>query len=346
MRYSCLVAPLARCVCLLPVWAGLCFSQFLCSQPVAAVPQQGTQPLPAQKYAAARESRFKRLAARPDNNFSAEDVEFLSQYCQDWSGGGHQDESRAIMQRVLKSPNVSAHAYCSMATTYLNEVEEESELQAARKYLAMALKKDPGFSQAYYRLALVEQRSEHPAEALRQVEKALSMKDPFLPAWGTKAALLSSMGHVKEAYQTVCYAEKVIPDDYATLCTKAGILQQMGKPYEAALTYKRVYTNLYKSDYLMHLIVNCLYQSGHYEEALEELKTLIKITPGDSDNYRMRASILAKYKRFGEALKDINHALELEPSSIAYKERAKIYEQMGKPDKARADLQAAAKLVE
>lgn len=281
-----------------------------------------------------------------DNNFSREQVEFICDTCQGWAEAGRQTEAREIMLRVLKSPNAGAHAYCTMGTTYLNEVEDNNDLTSARKYLNQALKIDPNFSQSYFRLAVVEQRSDHGPEALRLLDKALSLKDPYLPAWSAKAGLLSSMGRSAEAYKAACQAEKLMPEDYNALTTKAGILEQIGKPYEAALLYKRVYDTVHRSDFLLHQSIKCLDESGHYEEALTQLKTLFSLTPSDSDTYRLRSGIYRKMKRYDDALKDMNRVLELEPSSVAYKERARIFELMGNSQKARLDLQSAAKLTE
>jgi tetratricopeptide (TPR) repeat protein len=153
------------------------------------------------------------------------------------------------------------------------------------------------------------------------------------------------MGRTDEAYKAACQAEDLMPNDAGVLWSKAGIMEQMGKHYEAAMTFEKSY-QFYQSDWLLHQIIHCLDESGHYEEALVELKKLFVLTPSDADAYRLRAGIYRKMKRYDESLKDMNRAIELEPSSIAYKERAKIFELTGKPDKARADLQAAAKLVE
>ncbi len=302
---------------------------------------------PAKVYSSeVRDRQAKSLMRLSDNNFTPEQVEFLSSTCEVWCACGRQAEARAIMKRVLRSNNAGAHAYCAMGVTYLNEADDNRELVFARKYMNEAIKLDPNFSQAYFRLAVIEQRLDHFPESLRLLDKALSLKNPYLPAWSTKAVILSSLGRFAEAYQAACQGEKLMPKDYDALTIKAGILIQIGKPYEAALLYKHVYETVHKSDYILHQLISCLDESGHYEEALAELKTLIILTPSDSDTYRLRAGIYRKMKNYPAALKDMNLVVELEPSSTAFKERAKIFELMGKSDKAKADLQAAAKLVE
>lgn len=293
-----------------------------------------------------RDRQARSLILRNNNNFSREQMEFLSNTCQAWSDAGRQSEARVIMQRVIKSKNADAHAYCTMGVTYMSEAEDNSELAFARKYINEAIKLDPNFSQAYFRLAVIEHRLNHFPEALRLLDKALSMKDPYLPAWSTKAVILSSMGRFADAYKAACQAATLMPQNYDALTIKAGILIQIGKPYEAAQLYKHVYQTVHKSDYLLHQMITCLDESGHYDEALAELKTLLTLTPDDPDSYRTRAGIYRKTKNYEAALKDMNRAVELEPSSTALKERARIFELMGKPDKAKADMQAAAKLLE
>jgi tetratricopeptide (TPR) repeat protein len=300
----------------------------------------------ARSFALERDRQVRNIMLSRDNNFTPEQVHFLSSTCQVWADSGRQIEARAIMQRVLKSKNADALAHCTMGVTYLNETDDNSELVLGRKYINEAIRLDPNFSQAYFRLAVVEQRSDHFPEALRLLDKALSLKDPYLPSWSTKAVILSSQGRFAEAYKAACQAEKLMPNDYDAVTIKAGVLVQIGKPYEAAMLYKHVYETLHQSDYILHQLINCLAESHHYEEALAELKTLITLTPNDSDTYRLRADIYRKMKNYDAALKDMNRAVDLEPSSTAFKERAKIFELMGKPDKARADLQSAIKISE
>jgi tetratricopeptide (TPR) repeat protein len=283
---------------------------------------------------------------RYDNNFTREQVALITSRCEDWVNYERQTEARQVMQRLLQSKYCGAYQYCILGATYISDIEDNSDFPSARKYLDQALKLDPNFAQTYFRLAVIELSSNRTTEALRLLDKALSFKTAsYSRAWIAKANVLATMGRTDEAYKAACQAEDLMPNDAGVLWSKAGIMEQMGKHYEAAMTFEKSY-QFYQSDWLLHQIIHCLDESGHYEEALVELKKLFVLTPSDADAYRLRAGIYRKMKRYDESLKDMNRAIELEPSSIAYKERAKIFELTGKPDKARADLQAAAKLVE
>lgn len=292
------------------------------------------------------EKRFRKILSRRDNDFSTEEVKTLTDVCEAWLKNGKQMEARRIMARVLKSNHCGAYQYCVMGASYIGEVEDSSDFVSARKYLNLALKADPNFAQTYYSLALVEQGSNHHTEALKLLDKALSFGDKsYQPAWKTKASVLSALGRKEEAYKAACEAEKRAPNDAGALWVKAGILEQMGKPYEAAKLYQKSY-QFYQSDWLLHQIIHCLDESKHYDEALLEIKKLMVMTPDDPDAYRLRANIYSKQAKLDKALTDMNKVIEMEPTSVAYKDRANIYKLMNKPDKAKLDLQAAAKLVE
>lgn len=295
---------------------------------------------------AEQEKRFRKILNRRENDFSSEEVKTLTDVCEAWLKNGKQMEARRIMARVLKSNHCGAYQYCVMGASYIGEVEDSSDFVSARKYLNLALKADPNFAQTYYSLALVEQGSNHHTEALKLLDKALSFGDKsYHPAWKTKASVLSALGRKEEAYKAACEAEKRAPNDAGALWVKAGILEQMGKPYEAAKLFQKSY-QFYQSDWLLHQIIHCLDESKHYDEALVEIKKLMVMTPDDPDAYRLRANVYRKQGQLEKALVDMNKVIEMEPTSVAYKDRANIYKLLNKPDKAKLDLQAADKLIE
>lgn len=295
---------------------------------------------------AEQEKRFRMTLSRRNNDFSAAEVKTLTDVCEGWLKNSKQIEARKVMTRVLKSNHCGAYQYCVMGASFIGEVEDSSDFASARKYLNQALKADPSFAETYFCLALVEQGANHHTEALKLLDKALSFGDKsYHPAWKTKASVLSALGRKEEAYKAACQAEKLSPHDAGALWVKAGILEQMDKPYEAAKLYQKSY-QFYQSDWLLHQIIHCLEESKHYDEALLEIKKLMLMTPDDPDAYRLRANIYRKQARLDKALADMNKVIEMEPTSVAYKDRANIYKLMNNPDKAKLDLQAAAKLIE
>jgi len=71
---------------------------------------------------------------------------------------------------------------------------------------------------------------------------------------------------------------------------------------------------------------------------------LLKHSPEDDAAYEVRGRIMAKLGRLKESAQDFSKAIQLVPSATLLRQRAIIYEKMGKKDLATRDRKEAEKI--
>lgn len=70
-----------------------------------------------------------------------------------------------------------------------------------------------------------------------------------------------------------------------------------------------------------------------FEKALDYANKALICNPKDGDSLDTRANIYNAIGEYDKALADINYSIELSPTPIHYKTRAKIYENLNEPEK-------------
>jgi len=109
------------------------------------------------------------------------------------------------------------------------------------------------------------------------------------------------------------------------------------------VAYRKSLSLVY-SDWAAFQIVRCLEGENKYADAVAELNKIVKRNPRDGEAYRLRAKIKLKLKNFKEALKDADTAVELEPTTKSFRQRALIHELMGRKDLARKDMREVTRI--
>lgn len=275
--------------------------------------------------------------------FTRQEADFLLNLGQELLERRMPGEARRIFLSLSASNCLSARVLCGLGATYIGEVEEAGDCAAAEKYLHQALKLDPACGLAYSYLAELDLKRDRPASALQLADRGLQCKQPEPLCYLYKADALVNLGRLKEAYAIILRAEKELKPMALVFNTKGGILEQMGRPYEAAQAFRRS-SELAANDWTFTQLINCLREAKHYDEALSEVQKLLRASPKDADVYRLRSTIYSSMKNYELAIKDMNTAIKLEPTSLAYKERARLYQLSGNSLQAQSDLQAAQKI--
>jgi len=289
--------------------------------------------------------RYMSLLYNHKNVYSEDEIQFLCD-CGEWLIAHHEiGQARLLYERLRKSNRVTPYVLCGLAATYMDEMDETVDAATATKFLNQALAIDNQCSRAYCRLAEISLLQDRLEESLSLADKALKCPVVFGNAYLVKARAQTMLKRYEQAYKSVLDAEKYYGRYASVFNTKGGILEQLGRNQEAADAFRSGFKS-HPSDWTQHQIINCLLKAGKDEEALKETARLISIAPGDADVYRLRASIYKKLKNYPAALKDLDRTIDMEPSSVAYKERADVYNKLGKPDKSKADLAAARKILE
>lgn len=124
------------------------------------------------------------------------------------------------------------------------------------------------------------------------------------------------------------------------LQSKLVMYQNLKDLPKAILTYRELLKVDPKSANV-HWESDSLIALNRREEALQVLSRALLANAQDDQIFIERARLLAKMGKNSQALSDYARAIELEPTSVAYRERAAIYTKMGKSDLAKKDIEKA-----
>lgn len=294
--------------------------------------------------------QFVRLALiRAKNagiNMSPQDAEMLSQQADDIYDDGRMQAARQIMYIVCASKSVNCKYLCQLADYCTDVLGEIDEQQSAHKYLNQAIKLDPNCSRAWDALARLSLKEGDVQNALRYSNRAIAMpqgRKIYPNAFADRATILAQMKKYEAALVDINRAKKELPDVAEFWRIDASILENL-KRYPQAVQSYRTSLKLQKVDWAQYRLISCLERQKMYKEAIIELNAITKSNPSDAEAYRARSEIREKINDLSGAVADLSRALELEPTTKYYLERAKLYRRMGKNDLAKKDEQAAEKM--
>jgi len=291
------------------------------------------------------EARYKKLIFSHKNSFTPDEVMFLCIIGENFQDNKHIAEAKVIFEKLRKANCITPDVLCGSAFTYMDDLDDTADADKAQKFLKQAIALDKNCSKAYCRLAEIALLQDRLEEALTYVNQSLKCPVKYNSAYLVKARVLNMLKRYDQAYSAALDAEKYFGKFVSVYSTKAGILEQMGRYSEAAEAFRQS-DRFHSSDWVRHQIINCLIKAGKPEEALKETGRLLAMVPNDPDVFRLRSSIYKQLKNYPAALKDLDKVIAIEPSSIAYKERADLYARMGNMEKSKADLVAARKILE
>jgi tetratricopeptide (TPR) repeat protein len=291
------------------------------------------------------ELRYKKLIFNHKNSYTPDEVLFLCIIGEEFRENKHIAEAKVIFEKLRKSNCITPDVLCGSAFTYMDDLDDTADADKAEKFLKQAIALDKNCSKAYCRLAEIALLQDRLEESLTYVNQSLKCPVKYSSAYLLRARVLNMLKRYDQAYKAALDAEKYMGKFVSVYSTKAGILAQMGRYAEAAEAFRQS-DRYHASDWARHQIINCLIKAGKPEEALKETARLLAIVPNDPDAFRLRSSIYKQLKNYHAALKDLDKVIAIEPSSIAYKERADLYARMGNMEKSKADLAAARKILE
>ncbi|GEM_PF-3472455 len=160
----------------------------------------------------------------------------------------------------------------------------------------------------YYSRALLSRKNYD--QALRMVDKAITLNRKSKEAWETKADIYESMHDVDEVLKIYLNLIKMFPDEL--------------KYYDKYLKYKPN-----DAEVLMKKAM-ILYEKKDYYNAAITLENVIEISPGSEKAYVYLGASYDKLERYGDAIKSFRKAIEINPESkSAWLSLAVIYKKRG-----------------
>ena len=175
--------------------------------------------------------------------------------------------------------------------------------------------------------AEAEERRGHHDLAMDDVDRALEIDDLDFSAWLMRGQVASASGQLDEA-MTSCDRAKAInnqsPEVYALLAT---VFRQMGDYGRAAEEYSRsidyAKNDSDKADYLYRRGIEW-YELNEFEDAVKDFSDALELRPDHAGTLIWRAAASSRTEDLGGAIEDLQHAIEIRPSSASH------YRQLGK----------------
>ncbi len=187
--------------------------------------------------------------------------------------------------------------------------------------------------------------------SLKDLTKAISLQPNNTLAYETRGRYYHVLANY--AYGTANesgYCSKALNDYYKVLelnpksskaITEVGhLLEQSHKLDEAIAFYQRIVEYIPDDSGIWFLLGRAMGKTNP-QKAIEELSMAIKLDESKAIYYATRASVYSKLKQHEKAIGDLTIAIQIQPWSLFYQQRAKAYKAVGRNDLAKQDEDAA-----
>lgn len=260
---------------------------------------------------------------------------------------GHFPEAIRILTAVNQRNPKDTFVLCQLGHAHMNNAADLTHSTAiAEKCFRKSIEIDPQYGRAYKKLSEWYSAHGNWQMAVKLATQALSVKKPDLYALVERAGAYSSLHKDKEALADfeLFMSKTPMPTDRRhrnkIYLQKAGLLENL-KQYEKALAVYRIMQKENYEDSLVFREVACLKALNRPAEALKCLDQLIAHNKFDDTGYLNRARLYESMGKHQEALKDYSTSLDLSTSTTALKERAAVYDKLGRKDLAEKDRKEA-----
>ena len=251
---------------------------------------------------------------------------------------GHYGEGKRILREVQRRHPNDVYVLTELGNAYMNDYNDVAGgVDKAEKCLRRAIEIDPEYGKAYSILAECSDAKGDFAQGVKLATKALSVKRPCFDALHERACAYSRLKKDKEALADIeLFLKKSVKVERKYLLRRASILENL-KEYDRAIAeYRKLLKEKYE-DQIVYREAACLQAMHKPDEAIKSLTTLVNHNKADDSGYLNRARLYESMGKHKEAVDDYTKALDLQPSTNALRERATVYEKMGRKDLAEKD---------
>ena len=255
---------------------------------------------------------------------------------------GKNGEAARLLREVQRHRPNDTNVLVELGIAYMcNYNDLGSGTEKAEKCFLRAIELDPGLGKAYIRMSQLSSARGKFELAVKYATKGITAKTPDLEGYWERACALSNLKRDKQALTDIeVYIRKTSPVSRKVLLSKASILENL-KDYDKALTeYRKLLKENYE-DNVVYREVACLRSMNKPAEALKSLDKLLAHNGKDDIAYLSRARLLESIGKHKEAIADYSKVIDLQPAPSVFKERASVYEKMGRKDLADRDRREA-----
>lgn len=263
---------------------------------------------------------------------------------------GHFPDAIRILTGVNQRNPKDSFVLCQLGHAHMNNAADLTHSTAiAEKCFRKAIEVDPQYGRAYKKLSEWYSAHGNWQMAVKLATQALTVKRPDISALVERAGAYSSLHRDKEALADfeLFTSKTPLPTERRhrekIYLQKAGLLENL-KQYDKALVVYRTMQKEHYEDSIVFREVACLKAMKKPDEALKCLNQLIAHNKFDDTGYLNRARLYESLGKHKEAVSDYSTSIDLSPSTTAMKERANVYEKMGRKDLADKDRKDAERL--
>jgi tetratricopeptide (TPR) repeat protein len=238
----------------------------------------------------------------------------------------------------------------TLGNCYMNDAADlTTGFRKAEVLFRKSTQIDPEFGHAFKKLGECYCLRGDYENGLKMCTRAIQVKRPDLDGLRERASAYSNLHRDKEALQDMeLYMRKAkmpAPGRYRDKIDlqMAGIYENVHEYEKALVIYRKMLKNRYE-DSLVLREVACLRGMNKPHEALEVLNALISHNKADDIGYLNRARLYESMGKHAQAIRDYSAAIDLSPSTTYLKERAQVYEKIGRKDLAERDRKEAERM--
>ena len=269
--------------------------------------------------------------------YSQKDIRVPMMVAEAYTNATHNNPTEAVsrLKGTFEITTKNPEVYFGLAEAYLalneggNAVSNyEFSFEYGAKFTAVAKTK----------IGIIWKRAQNYKESLSSLTGAIAYDSTFAPAWRELAELYMSTAQYDKAAKAIAQYEKYSDKNCKTTYRIAQI-KFMGKNYQESLDLLKQVMNCLGSELLIHRLIGYAdFETGNYNEGLEEMKKFFADEPADKiieTDYEYLAKIYQKLGNDSMALKNYELAFLMDTTKCdLIGEAAAIY--WKKKDYARA----------
>ena len=257
-------------------------------------------------------------------------------------GMGRNEEASAQLHIAHRLDPLSPRILLNLA----RESRRSGNLEKAKVYMESALEIEPSFALAYEDLSFAYLDDKDTVMALETANRMIQQIPDDWRSYTNKGWVLRQLGRLDQAQEAYEKAIEVAPNIFWPYYRMADFYWLGTSKSQVALKYaeRAIALDSLQADPRI-LYSNILRSLGRHEEAVEQTKKVIDLTPYDAEAYRTYGwAIGTGLHRYEEAITYMLKALELNPRHInAFTSISLMYANLGKTDEA---LEAINKVIE
>ena len=187
------------------------------------------------------------------------------------------------------------------------------DYEKALPYFKEAVKKDPGYVEAYFCIGYCYGQLGRYTEAISAFKEAIRIKPDYADAHNNLGVIYGELGRYTEALAACKEAIRIQPDFAKTHYTLGMIYGELGRYTEEVEAFKqtiRIQPDFAEAHYNLGVVYGEL---GRYTEAIEAYKEAIRIKPNDAEAHYNLGIAYGKLGRYTEAISAFKQAIRIQP---------------------------------